>query len=304
MAPDPARPVAGFAIYDWRWLLVATILAGLYLDLTLEPGNALTVLLGLFVLFAAPGYGIAALLFGNPGRRLSRAANLAMVVGFSVLYNGIVGLLLLVGAFGLHASILGAVALIPLVWATLVQLLRRVESPKGSVVTSIRGSLQFPGFSRTQRQVAWVLLAGTVLAFGAIAYEATIVPLGPNGLSIAVTGPDGTTSTLPTHGAVNQSMSVLLTLQSPHGTIQADLVVQAILLGNGSASNVTVPWNLPLVLGPGTSSSNPVAIPSGSSISVPVSFVFAKVGTYTVTFSISEPGASQVASAQLSEVIR
>jgi uncharacterized membrane protein len=303
VASHSERPPSTFALYDERLLIGAVILVTIYAVVTPFAGNPLDVVLGLFVLFIAPGYGFAAVLFGARTERPLLAASLAIVVGLSVAYNGGVGLLSLLGGYGLNPSIIGVAALLPTGLGAFVQVQRRLRGSLQEPAHSVARSLRFPGFTTRQRQATWALLIASVIVFVAILYEATVVPPSHHGFSLAVTGPDGTTSTLPASGTINQTLSVLLTLRSEVSTPAAQLAVRTAVLGAGSNSTTVVPWSSPLALDGGIASSETLTLGAGSSLVVPVSFLFHHPGSYVVTFSFTSPGSPDVASTQLSEVI-
>jgi hypothetical protein len=304
MARTPDPPPVGPEFYEERWLVIVTVISAIFVGVTLLPRSLGTVLLGAFVLLVAPGFGLGAMLFGGPGRKFSRAANFAMVVGLSVLYNGVVGIILLLWGPGLNALILGLAALAPVCLGTLAQSRRRSTAPRFRLRNALAETLRFPGFSSAQRMVLWALLAGTLLVFAAIAYEASVVPAGSGGLSVALTGPDGTTDTLPGSGALNTSFSILLSVRSGDALPAALLTVSSVPVGSTTPPRFTVAWSMPLSLGPGVASSERVAISAGGSISVPVSFNFSQAGSYVVTFSISGTSAGSTVSATLSMMVR
>jgi Protein of unknown function (DUF1616) len=307
-APEATRaPVSAGSesrFYDPRVLIVVALVLAAYIVLTVLPWTPVTAVLGAVVLLLAPGYGVGALLFRGARRFVPPAANLALVVGLSVVYNGLVGILLLLVGPGLSALPLALAALPPVVLGAVAHSWRGAPTTWTSLPQQLAAPFRLPGFSSGQRRLIGVLLVGSVVAFGAIAYEATVVPPAGPSLSLAVTGPDGTTSTLPSSGTTNHTFAVLLTLGSTTEVSSAELTVGVSLLGSPPATNATVPWSMPLVLGAGVTSSENLTLGAGATISVAVSYTFPHAGSYTVTFTLHDRSGLRSATTQLSETIR
>lgn len=248
--------------------------------------------LGLFVLFFAPGYGVAALLFGRQPLP-SLAANMALIVGFSVLTNVVFGTLLLAGAVSPLTPLVGLLDAMVCLVAAGVQYRRplpRAQRPPRRLWTAF----ELRGFSAGQKAAAYALFVGILITFGAIGYLAAFQPAEVPNLSLTIVGPDGTSGTIPSSGIVNATYTVLVQIQNNDSAQSFRLVVNSTLVGANATNRTSVPWVLPLALAANVTSSDSFDLSAGASGSVTVEFQFATTGDYAITFALA-PAASAVA---------
>ncbi len=279
------------ALYAPRLLLVsAALTAGFVLSSEYRVTWA-QVPLGIFVLFFAPGFALAAFILGKRAFP-SYPANLAVIVGLSVVFNVVFGTVLLYFSIGPVDAIGGAVAALLCFAASVAQSAHQPARRSRPIARRLWSSLGFAGFSVGQRAAAYALLAGVLVTFGAIGYIATLQPAAAPNLALVVVGPDGTTSTLPLGGAVNSTMAVIVEVRNNATAQTLTLSVNASLIGQNGTNYTSIPWAMPLLLGPLTASSEPLSLSKGVSESVDVSFQFEAAGDYVVGFSLTSPGAT------------
>ena len=285
------RPPGTRTVFDADALGITTVLTLVFVLLVEFNVPWLLIPFGLFVLFAAPGYGAAALLFGR--RALSSLAmNLALIVGLSVLINVVVGTVLLVLEISPLAAILGAVDAALCTVATAVQFRRPWEAPLEQRILRVRTAFELPGFSRPQRAAAYALFAGILLTFAAIGYLSSVPTGGSPDLSLAIVGPDGTTATLPTTGGVNTTISLTVDIGNNASAQSLLLSVSSVLVGQNATSLAAVPWTMPIHLAPNVTSSEVVSLSSDAHSTVGISFQFNASGDYRLLFSLSPTGSS------------
>jgi len=250
----------------------------------------------------APGYAVAALVFGRRGG-LSTAANAAVVVGLSVVVNVGAGLLLLTARIASLAVPLGAVAASLLSIALIVQASEQPRGQEPILAPRLRRQFSHPEFSSAQRLAAYALLAGILVTIGTIGYLSTTGNGGTPTVSLAVVGPNGEATTLPTAGTTYQTLSVELLIQN-NATVQSlRLVVNATLLGGPAHPPVNVPWAMPIPLRPGATSSTLLPLTRSQYATVPVSFYFTQTGTYVLGVSLVAPLGGDLRTVTLSESI-
>ncbi len=242
--------------------------------------------LGLFVLFVAPGYAVVALLFG--ARTLpSLALNIAMIVGMSVLFNAVVGTLLLYYAIAPLAPLVGAFAAVVCAAATVVQYQRERWNESRRPGQWLRSVLALPGFTPAQRTAAYALLIGVAVTFGAIGYLSTLQPRSAPDLSLAIVGPGGTTSTLPTSGTVNSTLALIVEVGNNATSQSLVLGVNSTLVGQTGSTRTTVPWTVPLHLAPNVTSSESLSLTSGETDNIQFSFQVDTGGDYAISFFLT-----------------
>lgn len=288
-SPSPEIP----AVFVPSALLITTLVALAFVVVSDLQIPWVLIPLGLIVLFWVPGYAVVALIFG--GRPLpSLALNVGMIVGFSVLVNVVFGTLFLYFSIGPLDPLVGLVAAVVSAAATLVQYRRPRAAGSDGETHRFRSYFALPGFSRGQRVAAYSLFVAILLTFGAIGYLSTLHPGNTPDLSLGVVGPTGTTSTLPTSGIVNSTLAVIVNIGN-NDTIQSlALSVNSSLIGGNSTNATTVPWAMPLPLGPSVKSSETLHLTSGESAHVSVSFLFRASGDYVVSFSLTPVGSHTV----------
>ena len=292
-------------LYDAKLLFAAAAVCIVYLVVELLVGGPAQVLLGLFVILIAPGYGVAALLFGR-GSRFPWGVQVAVIVCLGVVTEASIGVLYFVGAHGtLTLSLLiGVLGYSLCIVASVVQLRRGRLRPLSKVWERIRRAFALPGFTAGQRVAAFALLAAILMTFGTIGYLSTVHPEVQPLLSIAVLGPDGTTTTLPTVVSANQTAAVIVEVGND-GTAQTlNLTVLSELTSSSGSPESIIPWTMPLRLGPAIQSSTAISLAAGASNETTITFAFATPGAYSVTFTLQAPGQSPAVDTVLSETVR
>ena len=286
------------SVFDTVALAITTVLTLVFVVLAEYGVPWILIPFGLFVLFVAPGYGAAAILFGR--RPLpSLAVNVAVIVGLSVLINVVVGTLILFLAIAPLAPLVGALDALVCAGATTLQSRRPREAIPGEGRRRFRSFWELPGFTRGQRAGAYAFFVAILLTFAAIGYLSTLQPHQAPDLSLGVAGPDGTTSSLPSSGPVNGTLSVTVTIQNNATEQSMVLAVSTSLVGANATHATTVPWKMPLRFGPNETSSEGLQLASGATLSVPISFQFTSSGEYRVLFSLSPPQAASVRTASI-----
>jgi uncharacterized membrane protein len=276
-------------LYNVLALLITALLTGAFIVVAAFRVPWILIPLGLFVLFVAPGYALAALLFGGEREITSLPLNIALIVGFSVLVDVVIGTIALFFSIGPLSPIVGAEVALLCFIAVFVQLQRRrVLGPKSNA-PGFRSWFKLPGFTPGQRTAAYALFICVLLTFGVIGYLSILSPKSTPDLSLAVLGPNGTTSTLPTSGGINTTLGVILLVQNNATTQSFVLTVSSTLVGGNATKPTSVPWVLPLQLGPGATSTEVLPLTHGQSDSVAVSFQFANRGDYAISFSLTPP---------------
>jgi hypothetical protein len=293
-----------FRIYDAKLLIVASLVCALYLVIELSVGGVAQLLLGLFVILVAPGYAVAALLFGR-GTRLPWTVHVALIVGLSVIIEASAGILYFVSAHGglTINLLLGGLAYVLSLTATVVQWSRGMALDLSPVWEKLRRGVALPGFSAGQKVAAFSLFAAILVTFGAIGYLSTVHPEVQPPLSIAVFGPNGTTNTLPTGGSANQTLEVMVEIANDGTAQPLNLSVLSTVTSAPPSPESTIPWTMPLPLGPETLSSTTVFLAAGGSQTISVTFVFASPGDYTVTFTLQASGGPSPVYVSLGETI-
>ncbi len=244
--------------------------------------------LGIFVLFAAPGYAVTALLLGR--RPLpSVAVNIALIVGLSVLVNVLLGTALYAFAITPVVPLIGLADAIICTAGTFVQFGRSRAARRAPRPSFLRSLFALPRFTPGQRVAAYALFAGILVVFGAIGYLSTIVPNPGPDLSLTAVGPDGTSATLPTGGVVNATLTVLVIVQNNESAQTLVLTLNSTLVGTNSTSFSSIPWTMPLLLGPNVTTSDTINLTRGASESVQIQFQFDTGGDYAVGLALTPP---------------
>jgi uncharacterized membrane protein len=302
-AEGPSPSVS--AIYDTKILSLVTLVAAAYLPTALVVGGVPQLLLGLFVLLVAPGYAIAAMLFGISDR-FPVSVHAALIVALAVVFDSAVGTVYFVAAPRVPdlALFLGMLTTVLCLAATAIQVVRKRDLDLTPVGGGLRRTFELPGFSRGQKVAAFALLGGILVTFGAIGYLSTIHPEGPPPVSVALLGPDGTTNTLPTGGSTDQVLDVLIVVGNNLSAQSLNLEVASTLTGVPPVPPANIPWSMPLRLGSGTESSTELGLAGGESQTVPVEFVYGASGSYVLTFAVQTLQGATLASATLGMTIR
>ncbi len=287
MAAPSTRPSDKAAVFEPGALAAATAVTLLFTFAAEFQVDWALVPLGIAVLFFAPGYAVAALLFGK--RPLpTLAANFALVVGFSVLVNAVFGTVLLYFAVGPLSPLVGLCDAVVCVFGTVVQYGRPAAhgapwSPR------LASYFELPAFSTGQKAAAVALLAAILVTFGAIGYLAAAQPSQSPDLSMTVVGPDGTTSTIPTSGIVNATYTVIVEVQNGATAQSFTLTLNSTLVGANTTNRTVIPWSMPLALAANVTSSEPVSLAGKASEPISVEFDFSTPGDYAISFALSTP---------------
>ncbi len=285
MAAPSTRPSEKAAVFEPGALAGATAVTLLFtFAAEFKVGWAL-VPLGIAVLFFAPGYAVAALLFGK--RPLpTLAANFALVVGFSVLTNAVFGTLLLYFAVAPLSPLIGLCDAVVCVFGTVVQY-GRPGAHGAPWSPRLASYFELPGFSTGQKATAFALLAAILVTFGAIGYLAAAQPGQSPDLSMTVVGPDGTTSTIPTSGLVNATYTVLVEVQNGATAQSFTLTLNSTLVGANTTNRTVLPWSMPLPLAANVTSAEPLSLAGKASTSISVEFEYSTPGDYSISFALT-----------------
>jgi len=221
----------------------------------------LTVPLGLLTLLFAPGYGIVAIGAGER-KRWPWYFTLVVVVGLSVAFNVAIGLLLLLGNYGLLPLVLAISSLIVIFLGAVAQFARASPSSDDRFATMVRSELSLKGFSAGQRAAAYTLLIALMLVLAGLTYIASVNPREKSDVSLGISGSQGSVASLPIRFPSMHPTTLVVTVGN-NNTAQAwDLFVSASATAEGSPlNNSTVPpavtaysvnWSSPLFLGDGS----------------------------------------------------
>ncbi len=289
-------------------LLVLAVLTAIYcVAIVLGSILWLTVPLGLLTLFFTPGYGLVAIGVGER-RRWPWYLTAVVVVGLSVGFNIAIGLLLLVGHYGLLPLLLAISALVLLFLGAVAQFSRSGEATDHGFVSMVRSDLGLRGYTPAQRGAAYALIVAILIVIAGMAYIASVNPREKSDVSFGITGPQGTIVGLPI--ALNTKVAATFVVNvGNNGTAQAwTLYVSANATAaeaNGKPFNFTPPvpqfvaWNSPLVLANGNFSNTSLGVLAPNealSFNVTVQFNTTLSGTvgsttnYTVTFELLPAG--------------
>jgi uncharacterized protein DUF1616 len=289
-------------------LLVLAVLTALYCVAIVFGGILwLTLPLGLLTLFFTPGYGLVAIGVGER-RRWPWYLTTVLVVGLSVGFNIALGLLLLVGHYGLLPLLLGISALVLLFLGAVAQFSRSGEATDRAFATMVRAELGLRGYSPAQRGAAYALVVAILIVIAGMAYIASVNPREKSDVSFGITGPQGTIVGLPIALNVKVAATFVVNVGN-NGTAQAwTLFISANATAaeaNGKPLNVTPPvpqfvaWNSPLVLANGNFSNTSLGVLAPNEVltlNVSLQFNTTLSGTvgsttnYTVTFELLPAG--------------
>jgi uncharacterized membrane protein len=317
-SPSPPR------FYSYGYLIVTAGLMAIYCLVTyFRPHSVVEIPLGLFALLFAPGYALAAPLFGRqPG--LTWIVNLPITVALSVVFNVLVGIVLLRGGPGLRALDTAVVDLVATLFGLIVFTTREVLDPAPSPPSTVGEDLSGPlrvlgqrarmsGYSGGQRAVAVTLLVLILLVFGFIVYVAVAEPHKGLAVSLAMSGPGGTVASLPTNGTDSSVLTVVLTVSNGATAQVFEINVTSELTAHPNAVPTATTWAAPLSLGRATYSTTTLSfLGVGKNVTVPVSFVLTPAGTvkqspplngfyslYTVSFTLETTTGVAIQSLQL-----
>jgi hypothetical protein len=265
----------------------------------------LRVPLGLFVLLFAPGYGLAAVLFGTR-TTLPWTVLFALSVAFSVVVNVLVGVGLLVASAGLPPTVFGLTAIITLALGLFVVISEgfarsSVARPPSTKVQTAWGLLvrefSLPGFSPGQRAIAYSLLLAIFIILGSLAYAASAPnPTSHPDVVFAVTGPGGSAANLPRTGTISGAgfsspLTAYVTITNNATAQVFQLHVQSSLSSSATGLQVRTPWSLPLNLSiapltSGTEWFTFLPLQPLQTLTLPVSFVFDQASAAQVPYLV------------------
>ena len=303
-SPIPALPIR------INILLVLTVLTAIYCVATIFPGTVwLTVPLGLLTLLVTPGYGLVAIAVGERPQ-WPWYFTTVVVVGLSVAFNVLIGLLLVHGDYGLLPLVLAISSLFVLFLGGVAQFARADSTADARFVTMVRSELGLAGFTAAQRTAAYALLVAIVLVLAGLTYIASVNPREKSDVSLGITGPDGSSTTLPI-GFPTMAPTTLVITVGNDNSAQAWILrisTNATLAGNPGVNgtvpppfipppvaNRSVPWTSPLYLANGIDSETALGVlTSNEVITLNVTVQFNATVTnetrsftdYTVTFQL------------------
>ncbi len=262
------------------------------------PVVELAVPLGLITLLIAPGYALGALALGfRP--RWPWALTFVMVVGLSVAVSVLEGLVLLALGKGLLPQVFSLVSLALLALALIGRLSTAPSAEAPRFGAFLRREFALPGHSSGQRTAGYALLAAIVAVLIVIVYLASVFPHPYTSVSLGITGPGGTSATLPTTGKVGEILAINATIGNNATAQTLDLVVRSSVVGAPPANYSSVPWALPLSLGPNQTSTEAIPLSAGQLDTVSVSFDFAVRGSYVVEFLLANSGGAVLATVSI-----
>ncbi|MGI0132380.1 MAG: DUF1616 domain-containing protein [Thermoplasmata archaeon] len=297
-APPGSAPAPSF--YRYGHLLGLSLLAIFYLVILLaHVGGALQFLLGLAMLFFVPGYATGALLFRHASG-LNAAGDFALMVGLSVLFNGIVGIALLVAHVGLNPADIASATIAVCALALLRRGSRRESGGPSRLGPYLRREFGLPGLTASQRSMAYVLLLGIMVSLAGVFYVASLHPAQAPTATLLIGPETAFGGPVPASANVSQVVSVPVTIVN--GPVGDNLTLSVIsALSQQSSANATsmIGWDLPLHLAPGIGSLDIVSLGSSQSTSLNVSFEFQSAGIYTVQFALWPPSGGPLGTAEL-----
>lgn len=302
MSTPPAEPPV--TIYREIGLVAVFLLTAAYVAIVfVAPGSPVQVPFGALELLFAPGYAIGAIVFVRRPL-LPPAAEFAVSVGLSVVFNVLVGLILALLGIGL------AISYLVLADAAVVLLGLFVNAAWGNAPGSrgigpmVRRELRLPAVRPSYRPAVYALLIATVVAFGGVLYAGLSQPSAPPTSSLALTGSTGTTSSVPTNLSVAEVGLVYVEVHDGYSAGPVQLTAAAAQVGK-VANTTSVAWAMPLSFYPGTTSSLPLDVSYGGSVTVTVTFEFPQPGNFTLTFAF-EPssGGAPILSTGVGVVVR
>jgi uncharacterized membrane protein len=288
-APNPPSATTPQVFFRRSYLWVLAVLAFAYgFVAVLVPVPAVELPLGLVTLLLTPGYALGAIALG-PTTRWPWSLTFAMVVGLSVAFSVLEGLVLLAFHLGLPAAVFAIVSLglVVIALATFP-----VEAPESAAETRFRHfvaeELRLPGHSPGQRVVAVAILLAIVVVFAGIIYLATVTPNQHPSIQMGIVGPNGLTSDLPATGVTLVNLTVEVMVGNSPTQQALNLVVLSYRNNTAPTSYSNTAWKLPLALGNNTTSlcAFCVKLTPKATTTVPVIFVFRAPGTYVVVFDL------------------
>lgn len=277
--PDPPAEAPSTIFLEGGLAIVFAITLAYAGVVFLAPGNPVQVPLGFVELLFAPGYALGAILFVRKPL-LPPTAEASVSVGLSVMFNVLTGLVLV--SFGLGLAVVWlAIADIAVVWVGLVVKVAwgRARGVTG-VSQALSRELRLPGVGPAYRKAVYALLIASLLAFVGVVYLSVIQPPTAASTSLAIYGPSGTTSSVPKNLTTGEVGSVVLSIGDGYSGGPIVLVVNATFVGSSPSNLTPVPWALPLVISPQTTSS------------LPLSLSYAQQSTMTITFEFTQPSPS------------
>ncbi|MGA8302520.1 MAG: DUF1616 domain-containing protein [Thermoplasmata archaeon] len=208
-APSPeGRPT----LFREGGVIALFLLTLLYVGVVfLTPGSPARIPLGFVELVFVPGYALGAILFVRRPL-LPPAAEFAVAVGLSVVFNVLVGLILALVGPGLAVTWLVIADTAAISLGLVVKVLARDGPGEAGVSGAIRREFRLPGIQPAYRTAVYALLVAALLAFAGVIYLGVTFPHATAPASVAVYGPGGTTQSLPRNLTVGQVAPVVLTL--------------------------------------------------------------------------------------------
>lgn len=292
-------------IFRETGLVVVFVITLAYVGVVfLTPGSPVRVLLGFVELVFAPGYALGAVLFVRKPL-VPVAAEFAIAVGLSVIFNVLVGLLLTLTGAGLAVSWLVIADTAAVSLGLIVKAVAGDLRGGSGISAAIRRELRLPGVRPEYRGAAYALLVACLLAFAGVVYLGVIHPAAAAPTSLALYGPGGTSASLPSQLVVGQVGAVVLAIGDGYSNGSISLAVTAIAQGE-NISNVTltpVPWTVPLSLSNATTSSLPLALAYDQHTTLDLTFEFTDTGTFTLVFTLEAGGGALLQGATLSLLV-
>ena len=263
----------------------------------LLPGNPAQLPLGVLELFFAPGYALGAILFVRRPL-LPLPAEFGVAVGLSIVFNGLVGLALVVSGQGLPVTWLAAADASAVSLGAVVHALWGDSPFATDAWGAVRRELRLPGLRPSYRKPVGGILVAIVVAFAGVIYLGTTQPTPSTPSSLGLYGSSGTTASLPTNLTVGQVGLVELAVTDGYSSGPVQLQVTA-MPWNRSTNLTTEPWVQPLSLRPGSSSTLPLSLAYRDQTTLSVTFEFLEPNHYALAFSLRTMGDTVLVQATL-----
>jgi uncharacterized membrane protein len=298
--PSPApRPT----IFRESGLIVLFLLTLIYLGIVvIAPNSPARVPFGLIELLFAPGYALGSILFFRRPL-LPPAAEFSVSVGLSVVFNVLVGFLLVLNGPGVTSYWLPVADAIAVTLGLMIKVVLEDDLAVTGMAAAIRRELRLPGIRPSYRPAVYAVLLAMLVAFAGVVFLSVNQPSVAPQSSIALYGSDGTTGTLPTNLTVGEVGLVVVDVANGASNGPITLKLTAVIVNQTSSNLTQLAWTTPLSLAANTTASEPLSVGYGQSTTLDVAFDFTRQGNYALTFSLQEAGGASLQAATLGVVV-
>jgi uncharacterized membrane protein len=260
------------------------------------PPNAYRFAVAIAALFAT-GYCTLALIVGTTVR-LAPAEVLAFSVGMTILMTSLSALA--VSLFGIPITEF-AVLIVGLPIGVVAWYLQRPHGGSlAAVVDGARGLFDFSEYSRSEKTVIAVLLAGVTAALLVILSLSAVHRPDVLSPAVAIVGPGGTPDSLPTTFVVGQPRAITVTVLGGSNTEALTFRIRLVPLNaTGNESFHVVPFASPLPMDPFAEYDVQINLTATSQWTQVFSIAIEQAGSYTLRFELVDAKAAVVASNRL-----